>query len=140
MSTIWVEADLVVAYIMEDIRLSIDAYTLDRAAGKQRVRSIEQDGTLVYATPYVRGKGGADSRKPAGAEFADEVERLWTEYPDGLLDITEGQLEALPAEDEAVKKPRDEVVDKEEEERDPGRLMTAEEMEALRSEVFLQLK
>lgn len=71
MSTIWVEADLVVAYIMEDVRLSIDAYTLERAAGKQRVRSIEQDGTLVYATPYVRGKGGADSRKPAGAEFAD---------------------------------------------------------------------
>jgi hypothetical protein len=135
-----VEVDLVVAYIMEDIRLSIDAYTLDRAAGKQRVRTIEQDGTLVYAIPYVRGKGGADSRKPAGAEFADEVERLWTEYPDGLLDITEDQLEALPADNEAVKKPEDEGVDKEEEERDPGRLMTAEEMEALRSEVFLQLK
>lgn len=35
-------------YIMEDIRLAIDAYTLDVATGKKPLKDIEQDGTLVY--------------------------------------------------------------------------------------------
>lgn len=38
-------------YIMEDIRLSLDAYTLDRTVGKQRVRTIDQDGSLIYDAP-----------------------------------------------------------------------------------------
>lgn len=33
---------------MEEIRVSIDAYTLDQTLSKKKVYRIEQDGSLVY--------------------------------------------------------------------------------------------
>lgn len=136
---LWVSS-LYSIHQMEDIRLSIDAYTLDRTASKQRVRAIDQDGTLIFDTPYVQGLAELTLSKPPGAEFAEEVERLWTEYPEGLLDLTEDLLESLPPDDEAVPNSGLEGAEGDKEAGDPGQIMTAEDMEALRSEVFLQLK
>jgi hypothetical protein len=87
------------------------------------------------------GRGSAlTNSKPPAADFSEQVARLWTEYPEGLLDITEDQLSSLIADDVAVPKPDADVVQGERAAGYPTQLMTAEEMEALRSEVFLQLK
>lgn len=80
-----------------------------------------------------------NSRKPLGADFSDQVERLWAEYPEGLLDITEEQLSQLHGEDNAVIQP-EEAVEEDKPERETSQIMSAADMETLRSEVFLQLK
>lgn len=35
------------------LSLSVDAYTLDTAGGKRRLRTVKDDGSLEYETPYV---------------------------------------------------------------------------------------
>jgi hypothetical protein len=66
------------------------------------------------------------------------LERIWNEYPDGLLDLTEAKLEQRPGEEVAIKEKQqeEEAVEME----DPSKMMTWEEMVHLRSEIFLQLK
>lgn len=73
-----------------------------------------------------------------GAKFTEQLERIWNEYPSGLLEVTEQKLERLPPNANA-NKPQEEGVD-EAKKRDPFSMMTYEEMEKLRSEIFLQLK
>lgn len=34
-----------------DVKLSVDAYTLDAASGKRRLREIEPDGSLTFEEP-----------------------------------------------------------------------------------------
>lgn len=34
-----------------DVKLSVDAYTLDAAAGKRRLKDIEHDGSLTFEEP-----------------------------------------------------------------------------------------
>lgn len=72
------------------------------------------------------------------AKLTEQLERIWNEYPSGLLEITEQKLERLPP-DENANNPQEEGVD-EAKKHDPFSMMTYEEMEKLRSEVFLQLK
>lgn len=72
------------------------------------------------------------------AKLTEQLERIWNEYPSGLLEVTEQKLERLPP-NENAKKPQEEGVD-EAKKRDPFSMMTYEEMEKLRSEIFLQLK
>ncbi|XAO24318.1 hypothetical protein I312_103116 [Cryptococcus bacillisporus CA1280] len=110
----------------EDLRLSIDPTTISLALGEKPVKSIEGDGTLVY-----------DEHKMPDAKLTEQLERIWNEYPSGLLEVTEQKLERLPP-NENAKKPQEEGVD-EAKKRDPFSMMTYEEMEKLRSEIFLQL-
>lgn len=42
------DGDAASASPFADVRLAVDAYTLDTAAGKRRLRQIEHDGTLTY--------------------------------------------------------------------------------------------
>lgn len=72
------------------------------------------------------------------AKLTEQLERIWNEYPSGLLEVTEQKLERLPP-NENAKKPQEEGID-EAKKRDPFSMMTYEEMEKLRSEIFLQLK
>lgn len=76
-------------------------------------------------------------RKAPELKLTERLERIWNEYPNGLLDLTEAQLEQRPPDEPAVEETKVEVVDKE---RDPSSMMDWEEMEQLRSDIFLQLK
>ena len=40
-------------YTMDNLGVSLDAATLDTAAGKEKVQSIDQDGSLVYEQKWV---------------------------------------------------------------------------------------
>lgn len=67
------------------------------------------------------------------------MERLWTEIPGGLLDLTEAQLETMDPEDDAVQ--REEVQgDENTDEKQSGASMTMQAMEELRFRVLSQLK
>ncbi|OXC70635.1 hypothetical protein AYX13_00612 [Cryptococcus neoformans] len=112
--------------VFEDLQLSIDPTTISLALGEKSVKSIEPDGTIVYG----------ETETP-DAKLTEQLERIWNEYPKGLLGLTERKLERLHPDDNAIK-PQKEGVD-EEKKRDPFSMMTYEEMEKLRSEIFLQL-
>ncbi|TXT06043.1 hypothetical protein VHUM_03516 [Vanrija humicola] len=110
-----------------DVRLAVDAYTLDTAAGKRRLKQIEHDGSLTY-----------DEVKPPRVKRTEHLERIWNEYPAGLLDLT---VDGLRAADPTTTY-GDEQADKEETEaaaHESGKLMSVEDMEALRTEVFSNL-
>lgn len=65
------------------------------------------------------------------------MQRIWTEYPSGLLDLREDDLRAAdPSTTYGAEKA---VEEKDDEQRESGTLMTPEEMEALRSEVVADL-
>lgn len=79
-------------------------------------------------------------RKTPETKLTERLERIWNEHPNGLLDLTEADLLAMP-QNEPISQAEGDAGDKpEEEERYRGDLMTWEEMEKLRSEVFGQLK
>ncbi|OCF34830.1 hypothetical protein I316_03375 [Kwoniella heveanensis BCC8398] len=110
----------------DDLRLSLDPATLDRALGKRQVRAIELDGTLAYKED-----------RTTNDKLTEQLERVWNEYPNGLLDISEDKLKQLPADGlavEDVSKQGGEVV-----QRDTTKMMESEDMEQLRSEVYGQL-
>ncbi|WVQ78630.1 hypothetical protein IAT38_000717 [Cryptococcus sp. DSM 104549] len=112
--------------VFKDIVLSLDPATLDLALGHKPVKTIEADGALVLAEE--------DSIRN---ELNQQLERIWNEFPNGMLDISEDKLGRLPPDGDAVK-----VEDQTEEkvkQRDPNKMMEWEEMEKLRSEVFIQL-
>lgn len=72
-------------------------------------------------------------------QLAEDLERVWNIYPGGLLDLKEEELEILSGKKLAVNpEPGEEApqsVDK-----DRYEMITAEAMELLRSDVFVQLK
>jgi hypothetical protein len=78
------------------------------------------------------------SSKAPDVKLTQHLERIWAEYPGGLLDISEEELRKLDPEALAV-----EVVKKEEHDeaiKDRNKILSSEDMEQLRSEMFLQLK
>lgn len=76
----------------------------------------------------------ADSRKPPQANETEILQRIWDEVPGGFLDLREGEL----------REQGDEFPEPEEEEKheegEKGGLMSAEDMEALRTTVCSNLK
>jgi hypothetical protein len=66
------------------------------------------------------------------------LERIWNEYPDGLLNVTEDGLSGFDPNALAVT-PGD-TAEVEIKPRDKNKLMGQEEMEQLRSDMFQQLK
>ncbi|WVQ72980.1 hypothetical protein IAR50_002543 [Cryptococcus sp. DSM 104548] len=110
----------------DTLRLSLDPTTIKLALGEKRVEAIDLDGTFIY-----------EDDETQEAELTAELERIWNEYPSGLLDLTEAKLESLPPNDIAFKaKPEGQEVEKS---RDVFKMMEFEEMERLRSEMFMQL-
>nr|XP_019048246.1 hypothetical protein I302_02014 [Kwoniella bestiolae CBS 10118]OCF27176.1 hypothetical protein I302_02014 [Kwoniella bestiolae CBS 10118] len=110
----------------DDIRLSLDPATLDTALGKKKVQAIDIDGNVLY-----------DEERTTNDKLTEQLERIWNEYPNGLLDISEEKLERLPPDADAVKK--EERKEDQEEERDPFKMMSRGDMDQLRIEVHEQL-
>ncbi|WVQ84863.1 hypothetical protein IAT38_007026 [Cryptococcus sp. DSM 104549] len=110
----------------QNIALSLDPTTLDLALGNKPVKAIEADGTLVY-----------DEGESIGGKLNQQLERIWNEYPNGMLDISEDKLARLPPNDDAVK--LEDRTTEEAKQRNPNKMMEWDVMEKLRSEVFLQL-
>lgn len=71
-------------------------------------------------------------------KITENVERIWNEFPGGLLDVTEAALFDLPLDDTAsgnkVDTPEDLT------NRHSSKMLDWEEMEKLRSEIYTQLK
>lgn len=76
----------------------------------------------------------ADNRKPPQANDTETLQRIWDEVPGGFLDLTE---DGLRAEGDEFPEPEEEF---KAEEGEKGGLMSAEDMEALRTEVCSNLK
>nr|XP_018266199.1 uncharacterized protein I303_00170 [Kwoniella dejecticola CBS 10117]OBR88357.1 hypothetical protein I303_00170 [Kwoniella dejecticola CBS 10117] len=112
--------------VFDQINLTVDPATLDAALGKRKVQAIDLDGSLTY-----------DDGKTTSDNLTEQLERVWNEYPNGLLDIKEEKLERLPPNDEAIQK-IDEPTEKGKE-RDPFKTMSRGDMDQLRSEVHEQL-
>ncbi|OCF60104.1 hypothetical protein L486_02781 [Kwoniella mangroviensis CBS 10435] len=110
----------------DNIRLSLDRATLDAALGKRKVQAIDVNGQLLY-----------DEEKITTDRLTEQLERVWNEYPNGLLDINEERLEKLSSDEHAVKK--EESKEDQETERDPSKMMSRGEMDELRTEVHEQL-
>jgi hypothetical protein len=64
------------------------------------------------------------------------LERIWNEYPNGLLDLTEEGLETTSD----YEPPEVEFDEKDEDAPDRSQIMSWEAMEKLRSDIYLQLK
>ncbi|KAK4686555.1 hypothetical protein P7C73_g3572, partial [Tremellales sp. Uapishka_1] len=111
---------------LENLHLSLDPLTVDAAAGKRRLKTVEADGSLTY-----------DDAKTPDAKLTEQLERIWNEYPDGLLDITEDKLVAHP--DRVVESEKKELVKDEERPHDRSEIMPWDEMEKLRSEIYMSL-
>ncbi|WWC97517.1 hypothetical protein V866_004401 [Kwoniella sp. B9012] len=110
----------------DNIRLPLDRATLDAALGKRKVQAIDLDGHLLY-----------DEEKITTDKLTEQLERVWNEYPNGLLDINEKRLERLPPDEDAVEK--EESKENPEKERDSFRMMSRGDMDQLRTEVHEQL-
>lgn len=76
-----------------------------------------------------------DGRKPPKVKHGEELNRIWNEYPGGMMDLSEAKLAEMD-ELEAPSEDKDEDVS----EREKGQLLSPDEMEALRSEVCNNLK
>lgn len=76
----------------------------------------------------------ADGRKPPQANETETLQRIWDEVPGGFLDLREGELRAQGDE---FPEPEEEAAA---EEGEKGALMSAEDMEALRTTVCSNLK
>jgi len=80
-------------------------------------------------------------RKTPSTRATEALERIWNEYPNGLLDLTEEKLLKLPPDapgtaiGEQINNGKDAVTLEE-----GGTTLSYEDMENLRSEIFLQLK
>ncbi|WRT63260.1 uncharacterized protein IL334_000163 [Kwoniella shivajii] len=109
-----------------DVRLSLDPVTLDAGLGKRKVRAIEADGNILY-----------DEEKTTNNHLTEQLERVWNEYPNGLLDIKETELEESALFESAVKERED--GDPVEKERDPFKMMSRNEMDQLRTDVHESL-
>jgi len=66
------------------------------------------------------------------------LNRIWEEYPNGILDLTEAKLEGLDLRAEAIDVKEEEQ--DEEEPHDRSQLMTYHDMQKLRDVLFDQLK
>lgn len=79
--------------------------------------------------------------KAPGDDLADDLRRIWHEYPDGLLDLTEDKLAALSP-DELAYEPPDAVPDEDKGSDVPvqGKALSWEEMSELRRKVQDDLK
>ncbi|CAK9786235.1 hypothetical protein CC85DRAFT_328422 [Cutaneotrichosporon oleaginosum] len=109
-----------------DVKLSVDAYTLDAASGKRRLKEIEPDGSLTFEEP-----------KPPRVKATEELARIWNLYPGGMPELREADVRAADPSTE-YNEPEPEE-DKGGESREPGTLMSPAEMEKLRSEVVQDL-
>ncbi|WVR03136.1 hypothetical protein IAU60_000126 [Kwoniella sp. DSM 27419] len=112
--------------LSDGVALSLDPVTLDSALGKRRVQAIDLDGSIVY-----------EDEKKTDDQLTEQLERIWNEYPGGLLDISEETLAALPAEGTATEDATQN--DTAPSQRDTSKMMEHEAMEGLRTEVFGQL-
>ncbi|WWC67271.1 uncharacterized protein I206_101179 [Kwoniella pini CBS 10737] len=110
----------------EHLRLTVDAATLDAALGKRAVQAIDLDGTLIHS-----------DEKTASDILTEQLERIWNEYPNGLLDMSEEKLERLPPDEDSVEK--HDATEEKEKEQDPFKMMSRTDMDKLRSEVHEQL-
>ncbi|WVQ94211.1 hypothetical protein IAU59_001289 [Kwoniella sp. CBS 9459] len=110
----------------DGLRLSLDPATLDRALGKRKVGAIDLDGSITYEIEHTTSD-----------KLTEQLERVWNEYPNGLLDISEKKLEQLPPDGLVVQDESKEI--DELKGRDATKMMESEDMEKLRSEVFGQL-
>ncbi|KAL1409641.1 hypothetical protein Q8F55_003637 [Vanrija albida] len=112
-----------------DVHLAVDAYTLDPAAGKRRLKQIEHDGTLTY-----------DEVKPPRTKRTEHLERIWNEYPAGLLDLSVDSLRAAdPTTTYGAEADAGDEKEADTGTRESGKLMSVEDMEALRSDVYTSL-
>nr|ODO00482.1 hypothetical protein L204_02476 [Cryptococcus depauperatus CBS 7855] len=109
-----------------NLYLSLDPTTISLALGERPVKSIEPNGVLVY-----------EETKTSNAILSEQLGRVWDEYPNGLLDLTEEKIESLSPEEDAVETKNEIKV--EEKRRDPSKMMKWEEMEQLRFIVDNQL-
>ncbi|BEJ11961.1 hypothetical protein CspHIS471_0204210 [Cutaneotrichosporon sp. HIS471] len=109
-----------------EVKLSVDAYTLDAASGKRRLRDIEVDGNLVFEEP-----------KPPRTKATEELHRVWNLYPGGMPELREADLLAADPSTEYKEEVKEE--EKAGDSREAGTLMSPEEMENLRSAVVLDL-
>ncbi|WWC90150.1 uncharacterized protein L201_005083 [Kwoniella dendrophila CBS 6074] len=112
--------------VFDDIRLSLNPATLDAALGKRKLQAIDIDGGIIY-----------DEGRSTNDQLTERLERIWNEYPNGLLDISEERLERLPQDEDAIRKQDKET--QEQKEKDPFQMMNRSDMEQLRSEVHDQL-
>lgn len=132
---------------MNGLKLSLDPYTLDLASGRQKVAYIDPEGELIYEEPCVRQlclswpqSGILTYSKLPGHDLAEQLGRIWHEYPEGLLDVTEAKLAALPAGDAAYTAPEEADKDKDGDVRVSGQALTHEEMHEIRTKVQDELK
>ncbi|KAK8844717.1 hypothetical protein IAR55_006567 [Kwoniella newhampshirensis] len=116
----------VVTTPFDNLRLSLDPATIDQSLRKRKARSIEQDGTVTY-----------DDARSVNEKLTEQLETVWNEYPNGFRDITEEALHRKPPEEVAIT-PRGERK-AEEKGRDVSRMMSWDDMEKLRSDLYLQL-
>ena len=79
-----------------------------------------------------------DIRKSTSTTRTEELSRIWAEYPNGILDLTEAKLEGLDLKAEAVEVKEDE--EEIEELHDRSQLMAYQDMQKLRDMLFDQLK
>ena len=77
-------------------------------------------------------------RKTTADELTETLTRIWNELPDGMLDLTEDNLEAKPLDEPAVELGNEE--ESSNDARDPSGLMQWDDMVKLRETVGVQLK
>ncbi|TYJ53708.1 hypothetical protein B9479_005675 [Cryptococcus floricola] len=141
----------------DDLCISLDPTTIHLALGQKRVKAIDHDGTIIYQDEYapplldawgMPGLGLADKENSESleADLTSQLERIWNEYPSGLLDLSESKLASLPPDADAIAfqpRPRPEEGEggegEGEKKRDVFKMMDWDEMERLRSEMFMQL-
>lgn len=118
--------------MLDGILLPLDASILD-VSGK--LQSIDQDGKLVYEEYAIPSSNMlTECRSKTDAQLTETLERIWNEYPNGLLDMTEEALATRPDyEAPQAVEPVEEVPDR-------NQMMSWEAMEKLRSDIYLQLK
>lgn len=78
------------------------------------------------------------SRDGSDNHVTEQLGRIWDDYPNGLLDLTDAKVAELDSTAPAVEAL--EVHDEEEEEMDRSKLMPFHEMSRLRDSLFDQLK
>jgi hypothetical protein len=78
--------------------------------------------------------------KSTSTALAEKLKRVWDEYPNGIIDLTESKLEGLDPAAPAIEAKESEEEDEEEEPHDRSQLMIYHDMQKLRDALFDQLK
>ncbi|ORX35038.1 subunit 17 of mediator complex-domain-containing protein [Kockovaella imperatae] len=105
------------------LKVALESRTLESA---KKLKNIEQDGSFTFA-----------EERTEADDLNETLARIWTEYPEGLLDLTEANLEKKPLDEPAVDEEPEDGMDVDS--KDPAGLMKWEDMVKLRESVGMQL-